>query len=133
MPDGGLLALLALSPSHWLHGTVLLAFAAALVGLVRHALMLEAVLARAAHQAIVALAVLPGVAIGAVLVFAAVRHPERAWPNLGIGAILLGAWYAGGMLGRVVRPDLDTDDARWVALGACIALPVGALAALAFG
>ena len=132
MPDSGLLELLALSPTHWVQGTALLAFGAVLAALARHALMLEDVLSRLVRAWVCLLAIVPGVAVGAVLVLAASRHPARAWGNLALGAIVLAAWYGGGALARLVRPDVDRDEAPWTVLAACIALPVGVVAALAF-
>ena len=43
----------------------------------------------------------------------------------------LGAWALGGLASRLVRPDADEDPRLWV-VGACITLPVGVVAALAF-
>jgi hypothetical protein len=132
MGDTGFLGLVALSPKLWVDGAILLAALALAMALLRSALMLEDVLSPLVRAIVVALSILPGVAVSAVLVLAAARHPERAWQNLGVAAIVHAAWSAGGMLPRLVRPDVDRDDARWVVLGACITFPVGVAAALAF-
>ena len=133
MSEPALLELLALSPTHWAQGTVLLAFLVSTAALLRIALTLEALLSRVVDALLCALAVLPAVALAAVLVFAASRYPERAWKNLALAALVYAAWYGGSALARLARPDADSDDARWIALGACITFPAGVLAALAFG
>ena len=131
MPDGRLVDLLALHPGCWVHGALLLGFLSAACALVRSALLLEAVLSRVVHVLVCVLTVLPPLVMAAVLVFAAAQTPARAWSNLGVAVAVLGAWALGGLASRLVRPDADVDPRLWV-VGACITLPVGVVAALAF-
>jgi hypothetical protein len=50
--------------------------------------------------------------------------------NLGAGALAYAAWYLAGRAARAVRPDIDGDDERWIALGACVTFPIGVLSAV---
>ncbi len=133
MPEPRLVDLFALSPTHWAQCTALLAAFASSCALLRTALMLEAVLSRGVRLAIRVLSILPSPVVAAVLVLSAARYPTRAWMNLGLATIVLMAWYAGALLPRLVRPDVDRDDTRSVLLGACIALATGLVAALVVG
>ncbi len=131
MPDGHVLDLVALAPWCWQEGAVLLGFLAATCALLRSALLLEAVLSRVAHAVVCALTLLPAVVLTGVLVFAASQHPARGWLNLGVAVAVYGAWYAGGLAPRLVRPDAELD-LRWMVVGACVTFPVGVVAAFVF-
>lgn len=130
MPDTGVLLLASLPKEHVVSGTILYASIVALLALLRHALMLELVLSRAMGAAILLVSVLPGVLLAIGLVYAAHAHPERAWNNVGVAAVVTSVWVGAARLPRLVRPDVDRDDDRWIALGALLAFPVGVLCAL---
>ena len=134
MPDP-LPALLCLSPERWPYGFALLAFFAATCALLRAALMLEALFSRLTHLALSLLAVLPAFVTAGVLVHAAATYPARAWTNLAVALGVYVAWGAGILAPRLVRPDVHShlgSTVRWLAAGACVTFPVGAIAAIAF-
>jgi hypothetical protein len=125
--------LLLLSPRGWIHGAALLAFFCAGCYLLRIALMLEAVRSPLVHAVVCTLTLLPAGVLALVLVLAARAYPARAWINLLVAAGLYAAWYLGGVVTRLVRPDTEGGDIGWLAMGVLITFPVGVLAALIWG
>lgn len=134
MPDlHGLGQLLALSPETLWHTVALLSFLFLLNYLIRTGYMSESPQSVVVHMAVCVLTLLPALVLAAVLLWAAYNHPERAWINLGIAALLYLPWYAGGALTRLARRDTEGADVGWLAMGALITFPVGVIAALVFG
>ena len=68
--------------------------------------------------------------LAAVLVWAAYRHPERAWINLGYALLFYVIWYAAGKIVLLARSDTEGADLGFMTVGALITFPVGIIAAL---
>ena len=124
------LELMKLGSGDWHHAVALLGFFCACCYLLRIALMVEVPFAGWAHAWICTLTLLPAIVLGAVLVWAAYWHPERAWLNLGFAALVYVAWAAGGAITRLVRPDTEGADIGWLAMGAIITFSAGVVAAV---
>jgi hypothetical protein len=122
--------MLALGPGQVWHGAVLLGAFCAVCYLLRTALMVQAPASVAVHMVVCTLTLLPAIVLAGVLVWADVRHPDRAWLNLGVAAALSLPWWLGGAITRLARPDTEGGDIGWLAMGALITFPVGAVAAL---
>ena len=134
MPDlHGLGQLLALSPETLWHAVAMLSFLFLLNYLVRTGYMSESPRCVAVHMVVCLLTLLPAVILAAVLIWAAYNHPERAWINLVIAALLYVPWYLGGAVTRPVRSDAEGADVGWLTMGALITFPAGVIAAIAFG
>jgi hypothetical protein len=125
--------LLALDPAYLPHAMALFGFAFAVNYLLRTALLIEAPLSRWVHMAVCTLTMLPAFVLAAALWWAAYRHPERAWINLGVAAALYVAWWFGGFMTRLARPDTEGGDVGWLTMGALVTFPVGVIAALIYG
>jgi hypothetical protein len=134
MPEGNpLVALLSLAPGAMPHAVVLLSFLFLCAYLLRTACMTEGTRSPAVHMLVCVLTLLPAVLLAGVLLFAAIRFPERVWLNLGVAALLYVPWYAGGRITRMASPDTEGGDVGWLAMGALITFPVGLAAAVIFG
>src|SRR5687768_11580662 len=129
----GLGDILALGPDTMIAGCALLVFVFLLNDLVRTWLMTEATRSVVAHLAVCVLTLAPAFVLAGVLLWAASRHPDRAWINLALAAALYVPWWAGGALTRLVREDSEGADLGWIAMGALITFPVGVGAAVVFG
>jgi preprotein translocase subunit SecF len=70
------------------------------------------------------------IALAAVLVYAAHRHPEQAFTNLGIAVGMYSIWYLTGQLTSLARSDNEGADVGFMTVGALITFPVGLIAAL---
>ncbi len=127
-----LLEVLSLAPAVVQHAFALLAFMCVVSYLLRTVLLIEAPLSRIVHAVACVLTMMPAFVIAAVLWFAAMRHPERAWINLGVAAGLYVFWWAGGAITRVARVDTEGGDIGWLTMGALVTFPVGVLAALVY-
>jgi hypothetical protein len=127
-----ILDLLALAPDTVWHSVALLSFFCVVSYLTRTALMIEAPRSIIVHMTVCTLTLLPAIVLAAVLVWAAHQYPERAWLNLGFAGIVYVAWYLGGALTRLARPDTEGGDIGWLFMGALITFPAGAIAALIF-
>jgi hypothetical protein len=125
------LELMKLGPDGCWHALALLAFFSACCYLLRTALMVELPATPWVHSLICLLTLLPAIVVAVVLVWAAHAHPARAWFNLVIAALVFVAWWAGGAMTRLVRPDTEGGDIGWLAMGALIAFPTGIIAAIA--
>ena len=125
--------LLALEPRYLPHAMVLLGFAFAVNYLLRTVLLIEAPLSRWVHLVVCLLTMLPAFVLAAVLWWAASQHPERAWINLGVALVLYVAWWLGGAMTRLARPDTEGGDVGWLTMGALVTFPVGVMAALIYG
>jgi len=119
-----------LGPQHVWHAVALLSFFAAGSYLLRTALMTELPQAAWVHMMVCTLTVLPAIVLAAVLVWAAWWHPERAWVNLGYAGLVFAAWWFGGAITRLARPDTEGGDLGWLMMGALITFPAGMIAAL---
>jgi hypothetical protein len=124
--------LIFLAPAGWHHGALLLSFFCVVCYLLRIALMLEGVRSAFVHAVVCTLTLLPAIVLAIVLLFAARAYPTRAWMNLAIAFGIYVAWYLGGAITRLVRPDAEGGDLGWITMGALITFPVGAVAALIF-
>jgi hypothetical protein len=129
-PFGLFLEVMQLGPENWPHAVALLGFFAMCCYLLRTALMIELVQATWVHVAVCVLTLLPGIVMAIVLGWAAYWYPERAWFNLLCAVLVYVAWWAGGAMTRLVRPDTEGGDVGWLAMGALITFPVGVIAAL---
>jgi hypothetical protein len=69
--------------------------------------------------------------LAAILVYAAHRHPERAFINLGIALGMYVIWYLAGQLTSLCRSDNEGADLGFMTVGALITFPVGLIAAFA--
>lgn len=121
---------LSLAPGSVADAMVLLGAFCAACYLTRIALMVHAPASVAVHMTVCTLTLLPAIVLAAVLVYAAVEHPGRAWSNLVVAAGLYVAWWAGGAVTRLARPDTEGGDIGWLTMGALITFPVGLVAAL---
>jgi hypothetical protein len=124
--------LCSLGPDTLVHSMVIFAALFLLNDLLRTALLTESPRSVLAHLTVCVLTLLPGIVLGFVLLWAGHRHPERAFINLGLAAVLYIPWYLGGELTRLARSDTEGADLGWIAHGALITFPFGLLAALLF-
>lgn len=135
-PDEGpfhrVLELLALAPDTVWHSVALLSYFCIICYLARTALMIEAPRSVIVHMIVCTLTLLPAIVLAVVLVWAAHEHPGRAWANLGVAAILYVAWFLGGAITRLARPDTEGGDLGWIFMGALITFPAGVIAALVY-
>jgi hypothetical protein len=131
-PFAHLLEVLALGPGVVQHAFALLAFMCIVSYLLRTVLLIEAPLNRWAHMAACVLTMSPAFVLAAVLWWAALRHPERAWLNLGVAVGLYVTWWAGGAVTRLSRADTEGGDIGWLTMGALVTFPVGVIAALIY-
>jgi hypothetical protein len=69
------------------------------------------------------------IALGAVLAYAALRHPEQAFTNLGIALGMYAIWYLTGQLTSLARSDNEGADLGFMTVGALITFPIGLIAA----
>jgi hypothetical protein len=122
----------SLDPGTFWHSFVFLFGIILLNDLLRTALITELVRSVFNHLVLCALTLLPGFLLGGVLVYAAYRHPERAWINLFWAAVLYLPWWLGGELTKLSRSDVEGPDVGWIFHGALITFPVGVAAALIF-
>jgi hypothetical protein len=131
-PFVDLLDLLSLPPDRLLQAFGLLA--AFMIGceLVRVALGTTLTRSAPAHvvRCLLTFAV-QAVTLAAVLVYAAIRHPERAIANLGVALLLYGVWYLTGQLTTLARSDSEGADLGFMTVGALITFPAGIVAAIA--
>lgn len=125
------LELLSLAPGTLVHAIAMLSFLFVCSYLLRTACMIERPRSVLIHMLVCILTLLPAIALAAILVWAAHRHPDRVWINLGVAALLYLPWYLGGAMTRLARRDTEGGDLGWLAMGACITFPVGLIAALA--
>ncbi len=131
-PFRNLLELMSLNPDSLGAALVLLAATMILNDLVRTALMTEHTRSVAVHVIVNVLTLLPAFVLGAALIYAGYRFPHRAWVNLGLAALLYGAWYTGGTLTWLARRDTEGADLGWMAHGAIVTLICGLLAVVLF-
>ncbi|MCI0724061.1 MAG: hypothetical protein L0338_34640 [Acidobacteria bacterium] len=131
-PFRNLLELMSLNPDSLGAALVLLAAIMILNDLVRTAFMTEYTRSVLVHVIVNVLTLLPAFALGAVLIYAGYRFPDRAWVNLGLAALLYGAWYTGGALTWLARRDTEGADLGWMAHGAVVTLICGLLAVAVF-
>lgn len=117
MAIANLLELLSLAPERWFASLILLASAIILNELLRNALLVQYTRSVANHLMVSVLLMLPAVMVGGALLYGAYRHPERAWLNVLWIPALYAAWYAGGALTRLARPDTEGADVGWMAMG----------------
>ncbi len=127
-----LLEVLSLAPAVAPHSFALLAFMCVVSYLLRTVALIEAPLSRVVHATACVLTLLPAFVLAAVLWFAASRHPDRAWINLGLAAGVYVFWWAGGAITRAARVDTEGGDIGWLTMGACVTFPVGLIAALVY-
>ena len=73
---------------------------------------------------------LPAAFLAAILIAAALRHPERAWLHLGFAVLGFVVWYLAGESTRLVRRDSDGAEPGFMFFAAMVTYPVGVLAAL---
>jgi hypothetical protein len=118
----------SLDPNYLPESIILLGGLIFLNDLLRTALMAERPRSVAQHLAVCVLTLWPGIVLGAVLLWAGYRHPERAWSHLLVAALLYGFWILGGVLTRLVRSDSEGADLGWISHGALITFPLGLLA-----
>jgi hypothetical protein len=116
------LYLFSLPPEHLRASLVLLMCLAILNDLVRTAFMVQWTRSRVVHFVVDVLTLWPGIWLGAVLIYAASRHPERTWINLSCVAVLYVGWWLGGTLTRLSRLDTEGSDICWMSHGAIITL-----------
>ncbi|MEK7405390.1 MAG: hypothetical protein AAB225_09800 [Acidobacteriota bacterium] len=129
---GEILDLFSLAPQTLWYALAILSFLFAVNYLIRTALMTAGVWSVPVHMVVCTLTLLPAILMAAILVWAAYRHPERAWINLGLAALLYLPWGVGGAITRLVRRDTEGADIGWMTMGAYITFPVGVVAALIF-
>lgn len=127
------LTLLELGPRAWPYDLALLAFLLIVAYLLRTALMVAAPRSVAVHVLVTSLTMLPAIGLAAVLVRAAIAHPDRAWLDLLLVTPLYLAWASGGVLGRLARPDAEGADIGWLSHGAFVTFGTGIVAALWVG
>lgn len=125
-----ILEVFSLAPSTLWHAVAILSFLFILNYLIRTALMTVGPFSVLVHIVVCTLTLLPAILMALMLVWASIRHPERAWINLGIAALLYLAWTLGGALTRLARPDTEGADVGWITMGAIITFPVGLIAAI---
>jgi hypothetical protein len=123
--------LLSLPPDRLRQSMALLGAFMVACELVRVALGNTLVHSRLAHvvRCMLTFAVQATVLAG-VLVYSAIRHPERAWTNLLVALLLYGVWYATGRLTTLARSDSEGADPGFMTVGALITFPAGVLAAI---
>jgi hypothetical protein len=131
-PMRNLLHLFSLPPERLGASIVLLISLTILNDLIRTALMVEGTRSRFVHLIVDGLTIWPGVWLGAVLLYAGSRHPERTWINLGWVAVLYLGWWLGGTLTWLSRPDTEGSDIGWMSHGAIITLVCWALSLVIF-
>ncbi len=131
-PFRNLLELLSLGPDRLLASLVLLAAVMTMNDLFRTAVMVEATRSVSVHLVVNVLTLWPGVMLGLILLYAAFRHPERAWINLGLAMALYLFWILGGTLTRLSRRDTEGADIGWISHGAIITVALGLLALAIF-
>jgi hypothetical protein len=127
-----LLDVLSLQPETLWHAVALLGFLFLCNYLLRTALMTEATRSPWVQAFVCSLTLLPAIALAVILLWAAYRHPERAWINFGIAALLYVPWGLGGALTPLARTDTEGADLGWLTMGAFITFPTALLAALIF-
>lgn len=132
-PFSEFLELLSLAPETLGHAFAMLSFLFVCNYLLRTALMTERPRSWFVHALVCTLTLLPALVLAPILVWAAYRHPDRVWINLGVAALLFGAWYLGGAMTRLARRDAEGGDLGWITMGAFITFPTGLIAALVFG
>ena len=123
-----MLELLALSPDHLIASMVVLSGLMFVNDLVRSTLMVTFTRSVVNHVAVVVLTLLPAMLLGAVLLLAGYRHPERALLNFGLALVLYLPWLAGGALTRLARKDTEGADVGFVVVGLFITVPCGLIA-----
>jgi hypothetical protein len=131
-PFYNLLDLMSLGPERLGASLFVLASLLMVNDLVRTALMAEHTRSVLNHVIVSALTQLPAAILGLVLLYAGYRHPERAWINLGLAALLYGAWYIGGTLTWFARQDTEGADVGWITMGIFITLPCWLAAVVLF-
>jgi hypothetical protein len=122
----------SLDPETFWHSFVFLFAVILLNDLLRTALITELTRSVFNHLVVCVLTLLPGFLLGGVLLWAAHRHPERAWINLLWAAVLYFPWWLGGQLTKLARSDTEGADVGWIFHGALITFPTGVVAALIF-
>lgn len=100
--------------------------------LIRTAIMVEYTRSVIVHIIINVLTLLPAVVIGAVLIYAGYKHPDRAWFNLLLGVVFYFAWYLGGTLTWLSRKDTEGADVGWMTMGLFITVPCGVISVILF-
>jgi hypothetical protein len=130
-PLSEFLELISLAPETLGHAIAMLSFLFVCNYLLRTAYMTEHPRSVLTHMLVCTLTLLPAIALAGILVWAAYRHPDRAWINLGVAALLYLPWYLGGAMTRLARRDAEGGDLGWLTMGAVfITFPVGVIAAL---
>lgn len=121
-PFRNFLELMSLPPGRLGAAFLLLAALMLLNDLIRTALMTEFTRSVLNHVIVNVLTLLPGVILGAVLLYADHLYPERAFLNLALAALLYVAWYLSGTLTWLARKDTEGADVGWMSHGAIITL-----------
>jgi len=131
-PFVDLLDLLSLPPRRLVEAVGLLAAFVVGCELVRVALGTTFTRSRLAHviRCLLTFAV-QALTLAAVLVYAAIRRPERALANLGVALLIYGIWFVTGQLTSLARADNEGADLGFMTVGALITFPVGIVAAIA--
>jgi uncharacterized membrane protein len=129
-PFSEFLELMSLAPDTLAHAMAMLSFLFVVNYLLRTAYMSQRTRSVLTHMVVCTLTLLPAIALAVILCWAAYRHPDRAWINLGVAALLYVPWYLGGAMTRLARPDTEGGDIGWLTMGALITFPVGIAAAL---
>lgn len=127
------IGLLTFAPEHPWAAMALLAGLFSVNEPLRTALSTAAPRSPIVHALVCLLTLLPSFVMGAGLLVAGHRQPDRALSNVALAALLHVPWLVGGELTRLVRRDAEGADVGWICVGALTTLSCGVLAMVLFG